>query len=110
MATVIERIVEPVIENPVVDILAETGKGSAAASRVPALNLGPVSRSGRPHQSGGALLPEERLSDASDLSQSSTDPGRDTLPKPGNFSFAPRSGTIGEAGSDPDPFELRVYV
>ena len=42
MATIIERIVEPVIENPVVDILAEPDKGSAVASRVPALNLGPV--------------------------------------------------------------------
>jgi hypothetical protein len=108
MASFIEKIVEPVIENPVVDILAEPGKGNAVASQVPALNLGPFSRSGRPHRSGGALLPEERFSDASDLSQSSSDPGRDTLPKPGNFSFAPRSGTIGEAGSDPDPFELRV--
>ena len=104
MATIIERIVEPVIENPVVDILAEPDKGSAVASRVPALNLGPVSRSGRPHRSGGALLPEERLSDASDSSRSSSA----TLPQPGNFSFAPRSGTIGEDGSDPDPFELRV--
>ncbi len=104
MATIIERIVEPVIENPVVDILAEPGKGSAVASQVPALNLGPVSRSGRPHRSGGALLPEDRISDASDPSQSSSV----NLPQPDNFSFAPRSGTIGEAGSDPDPFELRV--
>jgi len=97
MATIIERIVEPVIENPVVDILAEPGKGSAVASQVPALDLGPVSRSGRPHQSGHALLPEDRISDASDPSQSSSA----TLPQPDNFSFAPRSGTIGEDGSDP---------
>ena len=97
MATIIERIVEPVIENPVVDILAEPDKGSAVASRVPALNLGPVSRSGRPHRSGHALLPEERFSDASDPSQSSSA----TLPQPDNFSFAPRSGTIREDGSDP---------
>jgi Ca2+-binding RTX toxin-like protein len=97
MATIIERIVEPVIENPVVDILAEPDKGSAVASRVPALNLGPVSRSGRPHRSGHALLPEERLSDGSDPSQSSSV----NLPQPDNFSFAPRSGTIREDGSDP---------
>jgi hypothetical protein len=97
MATIIERIVEPVIENPVVDILAEPDKGSAVASRVPALNLGPVSRSGRPHRSGGALLPEDRISDASDPSRSSSV----TLPQPDHFSFAPRSGTIGEDGSDP---------
>jgi hypothetical protein len=97
MATIIERIVEPVIENPVVDILAEPGKGSAVASQVPALNLGPVSRSGRPHRSGGALLPEDRISDASDPSRSSSA----NLPQPDNFSFAPRSGTIREDGSDP---------
>ncbi len=97
MATIIERIVEPVIENPVVDILAEPDKGSAVASQVPALNLGPVSRSGRPHRSGGALLPEERFSDASDPSRSSSA----NLPQPDHFSFAPRSGTMGEDGSDP---------
>jgi Ca2+-binding RTX toxin-like protein len=50
------------------------------------------------------VLPEERFSDASDPGTSSTDPGRDTLPELSNFSFVPRSGTIGETGSDPDPF------
>jgi len=104
MATIIERIVEPVIENPVVDILAEPGKGSAVAGLVPALNLGPVSRSGRPHRSGGALLPEERSSDASDPGNSATDPGSDTLPESGNPSISPRSGTIGEDSSVPGPF------
>jgi Ca2+-binding RTX toxin-like protein len=110
MATNIERIVEPVIEDPVVDILAEStetaasGKGSAVASLVPALNLGPVGRGGRPHQSGVTELPEERFSDASDPGNGATDPGSNSLPESDNFSFPPRSGTIGEAGSDSDPF------
>jgi Ca2+-binding RTX toxin-like protein len=97
MASFIEKIVEPVIENPVVDILAEPGKGNAVASQVPALNLGPFSRSGRPHRSGGALLPEDRISDASDPGRSSSA----NLPQPDHFNFAPGSGTIEEEGSDP---------
>jgi Ca2+-binding RTX toxin-like protein len=105
MATIIENIVEPIIEDPVVDILAGSTETAAPgfASQVPTLNLGPVSRRGRPHQSGDAVLPGERFSDASGPGKSATDPGRDTLPGPGNFSFPPRSGTIGEAGSDPGP-------
>jgi len=101
MATNIERIVEPVIEDPVVDILAEPDTGSGAAGLVPALNLGPVGRGGRPHRSGNAVLPEEEFSDASGAGKSAADPGPDTLPEPGNFSFPPRSGSLGEAGSGP---------
>ena len=82
MATNIERIVEPVIEDPVVDILAEPDTGSGAAGLVPALNLGPVGRGGRPHRSGNAVLPEERFSEASDPGNNATAPGRDTLPEP----------------------------
>ena len=101
MTTNIERIVEPVIEDPVVDILAEPDTGSGAAGLVPALNLGPVGRGGRPHRSGNAVLPEEEFSDASGAGKSAADPGPDTLPEPGNFSFPPRSGSLGEAGSGP---------
>jgi len=104
MATIIERIVEPVIEDPVVDILAEPGNGSAAASQVPALNLGTGGRRGRPQRPGGAVLPEDRISDASDSNQGDADPGRDTLSKPDYLSFPQKSGAGGEAGSDPDPF------
>jgi Ca2+-binding RTX toxin-like protein len=110
MATIIENVVEPVIEDPVIDILADfADKGSAVASLVPALKLGPINRHGRPHQSGDRVLPEERFSDASGASRSTADPGRDTLPELGNFSFPPRSGTIGEAGSDPGPSKLTSY-
>jgi hypothetical protein len=106
MATNIERIVEPVVEDPVVDIFAESTATAAsdkggAAGLVPALNLGPVGRGGRPHRSGNAVLPEERFSEASDPGNNATAPGRDTLPEPGNFSFPPRSGSLGEAGSGP---------
>ena len=75
-------------------------------SQVPALNSGPVGRRGRPQQSDGAVLPEERFSDALDPNQSAIDPGRDTLPGLDNFNFPPRSGTTGEAGSDPGPLWL----
>jgi Ca2+-binding RTX toxin-like protein len=105
MATIIENIVEPIIEDPIVDILAGSTETAAPgfASQVPTLNLGPVSRRGRLHQSGDAELPGERFSDASGPGKSAADPGRDTLQELGNFSFPPRSGTIGEAGSDPGP-------
>ena len=95
MATIIERMVEPVIEDPVVDILAEPGNGSAVASQVPALNLGTGSRSGRPQRPGGAVLPEERFSAASDSNQGDADPGRDTLSKPDYLSFPRKSGAGG---------------
>ena len=62
MATLIEKIVEPVIEDPVIDIFADLpGNGSTVASHVPALNLGPVGRHGRPHPSGAGVLAEEKL-------------------------------------------------
>jgi Ca2+-binding RTX toxin-like protein len=104
MATIIKNIVEPVIEDPVIDILAEsTNEGSAVASLVPALNLGPVGRRGRPRQSGDAELPEERFSDASDPGKSATDPGSVILPESGNYGNPPRPGTIDAAGSNPGP-------
>ncbi|CAB5092766.1 Alkaline phosphatase (EC [Olavius algarvensis associated proteobacterium Delta 3] len=106
MATVIERIIEPVIEDPVVDILAdstETG-GPAAASLVPALKLGPVSLRGRVDPSGIGLLPEDELSGVSDPGTGVTDPGSDTLPEPGNFKTQPGSGILDETSPDTGPF------
>ena len=97
MATIIERIVEPVIEDPVVDILAEPVNENAVVGLVPELKLGPVSRRGRPHQSGDAELPEEMFSDSSGPGTNVTDPGRYTLQESGNFSFPPRSGAIEES-------------
>ena len=79
MATLIENMVEAVIEDPVVDILAEPDTGRPTVSQVPALNSGPVGRRGRPQQSGGAVLPEERSSDTSDPNQGAADPGRDAV-------------------------------
>jgi Ca2+-binding RTX toxin-like protein len=108
MATFIERIVEPVIEDPVIDILAESTEsgGPAVASQVPALNLGPVSRRGRAHQSGDGVLSEEKFSEAPDPGRSGTDPGSGTMPESGNFSILPRSGAVEESSSDPGPLRL----
>jgi len=107
MARIIEKIVEAVIEDPVVDIFAEPiDEGNDVAGLVPALNSGPVIGRGRFHPSGDGVLPEERFSDASGQSMRAADPGRDSLLEPGNFSFPPRSGTVGADVSDPGPLGL----
>jgi len=107
MARIIEKIVEAVIEDPVVDIFAEPiDEGNDVAGLVPALNSGPVIGRGRFHPSGDGVLPEERFSDASGQSMRAADPGRDSLLEPGNFSFPPRSGTVGADISDPGPLGL----
>ena len=104
MAKLIERIVEAVIEDPVVDILADLpGNESSASSRVPALNLEPLSRSNRPHRSVNGVLPEERLSNGSELTKNATDTGPGNLLDPGNFKFWQRSGSSGEDDSDSGP-------
>ena len=107
MARIIEKIVEAVIEDPVVDIFAEPiDEGNDVAGLVPALNSGPVIGRGRFHPSGDGVLPEERFSDASGQSMRAADSGRDSLLEPGNFSFPPRSGTVGADISDPGPLGL----
>ena len=99
MARIIEKIVEAVIEDPVVDIFAEPAvEGNDLAGLVPAINSGPVISRGRFYQSGVARLPEERSSDASDQSKSST-------PESDNFSNPPKPGTVGAASSEPEPSE-----
>ena len=106
MATVIERIVEPVIENPVIDILAEsteTGE-TAVAGLVPALKLGPVSLRERADQSGIGLLPEEEISGDSDPGRGATDPGSDTLKETGDFNSQAVSDILDETGPDTGPF------
>ena len=104
MATIIEKIVEAVIEDPVVDILADPGNGSTAASQVPALNLGPGGHRGRPQRPGGAVLPEEEFFAGADSGKSAADSGPDTLSKPDYLSFPQKSDASGETGSGPDPF------
>jgi len=97
MARIIEKIVEAVIEDPVVDIFAEpTDEGNAVAGLVPELNSGPIIGRGRFHQTSLAQLPEERSSGASDQSNRST-------PETDNFSNPPKSGTVREASSNPEP-------
>lgn len=109
MATLIERIVEPVIEDPVVDILAEPGKESAVAGLAPALKLGPVSRRGTAGRAGDGVLPEAAFSDASDPGQSAADSGNGILSGSANFSNPPGSGSSGQDGSDPGPFMSPSY-
>jgi Ca2+-binding RTX toxin-like protein len=97
MARIIEKIVEAVIEDPVVDIFAEpTDEGNDLAGLVPAINSGPVIRRGRFQQSDLAPLPEERSSAAPDQSSRST-------PETDIFSNPPTSGPVGKAGSKPEP-------
>jgi Ca2+-binding RTX toxin-like protein len=97
MAKLIERIVEAVIEDPVVDIFAEpAAEGNDLAGLVPAINSEPVIGRGRFYQTGVARLPEERSSAASDQSNRS-------VPETDNFSTPPKSGPVGEAGSNPEP-------
>jgi Ca2+-binding RTX toxin-like protein len=103
MARIVEKIVEPVIENPVVDILAEPGNGLAAASQVPRLKLGTLGRHGRPHPSGAGVLPEEKLSIGSDEGERAADPGLDA--RPDYLSFPRSSGTIEAGDSGPGPKE-----
>ena len=103
MARIVEKIVEPVIENPVVDILAEPGNGLAAASQVPRLKLGTLGRHGRPHPSGAGVLPEEKLSIGSDEGERAADPGLDA--RPDYLSFPRSSGTIEAGGVDLDAGE-----
>ena len=86
MARIVEKIVEAVIEDPVVDIFAEPAvEGNDLAGLVPALNSGPVIGRGRFHQSSLARLPEERSSGASDQSNRST-------PETDNFRTPPKPG------------------
>jgi hypothetical protein len=88
MARIVEKIVEAVIEDPVVNILAEPAvEGNDLAGLVPAINSGPVIGRGRFHQSGLVRLPEERSSGASDQSNRSA-------PETDNFGDLPKSGTI----------------
>jgi hypothetical protein len=97
MARIIEKIVEAVIEDPVVDIFAEPAvEGNDLAGLVPAINSGPVIGRGRFHQTGVARLPEERSSGASDQSNRSA-PETDIVSTP------PKPGPVGEASSTPEP-------
>jgi Ca2+-binding RTX toxin-like protein len=94
MAKFIERIVEPVIEDPVIDILAEPVKGSPVASLLPRFNLGPIGRHGRPHPRDAGVLREEQFSIGSDTGERAASPGREI--QPDDLSFPLRSGTPGE--------------
>jgi hypothetical protein len=99
MARIVEKIVEAVIEDPVVNILAEPAvEGNDLAGLVPAINSGPVIGRGRFHQSGVARLPEERSSDASEQS-------KQTNSESDNFSDPPKSGTVRAASSNLEPSE-----
>jgi Ca2+-binding RTX toxin-like protein len=105
MASIIERIVEPVIEDPVVDILGDLpGKGSAVASRVPSFKSGPLGLRGRLHRSGNGVLPEEEFFAEADSGKRAADPGLDAQPDYLNFPL--KSGTIEADDSDPDPGNL----
>ena len=103
MASIIENIVERIIENPVVDILnGPTGaSASAFSSQVPTLNSGAPNRPGRPRPPGGAVLGEARLSNPSDKNAAET--GRDLLSETGYLSFPLKSSTTEEDGSNQDP-------
>ena len=96
MARIIEKIVEAVIEDPVVDIFAEpTDEGNAVAGLVPEFDSGPVIRRGRFQQAGLGQLPEEPSSDAPDQSNRS-------MPETDIFSNPPTPGTVGKTGSKPE--------
>ncbi len=99
MAKLIEKIVEPIIEDPVVDILADLpGNGSTAASRVPSLKSGPLGLRGRFNRSGNGVLPEEQFSLGSDPGERAAGPGLDA--RPDYISFPLSSGINGEDDSD----------
>jgi Ca2+-binding RTX toxin-like protein len=99
MARIIEKIVEAVLEDPVVDIFAEpTNEGNAAAGLVPEINSGSVIRRGRFQQTALAQLPEEQSSGAPDQSNRSA-------PETDIFSNPPKSGTAGKAIATPEPSE-----
>jgi len=104
MAKIIENVVETVIEDPVVDILADLpGNGYTAASQVPRLKLGTLGRHGSPHPSGAGVLPEEKFSSGSDPGERTAGPGLDA--RPDYLSFPRSSGTTEEDGSGPGPQE-----
>jgi len=105
MATIIENVVEPVIEDPVVDIFVDLpGNGGTVASRVPALNSGPLGVRGRSHQAGAGVLPEETFSVGADPGKRAADPGLDA--RPDYLNFPRNSGTVEADGAGPDPGKL----
>ena len=97
MARIIEKIVEAVIEDPVVDIFADpTEDGNAVADLVPDINSGPVIGRGRFQQKDLAQLPEERSAGVPDQSNRSA-------PETDIFYNPPKSAAAGKASANPEP-------
>ncbi len=111
MATIIENVVEPIIEDPVIDILAEPtdafGKDEAAASQVPVSKLMPgpkLVKGGGPQADDEVLLDEEDSpADTPVTSPGAADTADFTLQESGNFSFTPTTADPGDTSFGPEP-------
>jgi Ca2+-binding RTX toxin-like protein len=105
MTTIIEKIIETVIEDPVVDILAGSAETAAPASanQVPTLKSGTVSRFGSPRRPGGAVLGEARFPNPWDEDKNASVAGQGISCKPDYLSFPLKSSLSEADGSDPGP-------
>jgi len=107
MAQFIARIVEPVIEDPVIDILAVPVQESSGGGLLPRFNLGPLGIFGRPHPRNTEVPLEEKFSIGSDKGEHATGPGPEIQPDYLSFPLnsgstdATNSGWVGLASSRP---------
>jgi len=101
MAAIIENVVEPVIEDPVIDIFADLpGSGSAAASRVPSLKSGSLNLRGRLSRSGSGVLAEQEFFTGTDSGHRTADHGLNARPDYLNFPRGSSTTEADDAGPD----------
>lgn len=108
MAPIIENVVEPIIEDPVIDILAEPteafGKDEVAASQVPVSKLGPGPKLVRGGGPGEVLLDEEYSPADTPVTRAGEAATADfALQESGNFIFTPTTADAGDTSFGPEP-------